>query len=236
LKVAMVTDLQVMAEEYVAALRDYVDGGGEAALQRARQLGVAVLDRGAGVSDLALIGSHAVGILLLAAETASENVAVVRAASEFFAEAVSPLELTQEGFRDALETLGRLNAVLERDVSAHMRSAREAEARLARVLDAVGDAVVIAGADRCVTALSRAAEALLGRRAEAAVGRPLETLIAGDLDGGGAAAGSSSEPEPARAVRVVRPDGSEVRARATVTRLRQLERGELIIVLAAADE
>ena len=234
----MVTDLQVMAEEYVAALRDFVDGGGEAALQRARQLGVAVLDQGAGVSDLALIGSHAVGILLLATETASENVAVVRAASEFFAEAMSPLELTQEGFRDALETLGRLNAVLERDVSAHLRSAREAAARVSRLLDVVGEAIVIADGDLCVTALSRSAETLLGWRAEEAIGQPLEALIVGGLEpvrsaGGGAIlSGEAGGPvEPPRTVRVRRRDGVEVTARATVARLRQFDRTEVIVAL-----
>ncbi len=234
----MLTDLQPLAEDYVATLRDFVDGGGEESLQRARQIGVAVLNRGAGVSDLALIGSHAVGILLLAAATPEENVAIVAAASEFFAEAMSPLELTQEGFRDALETLGRLNAVLERDVSTYLRVSREAEERLSRLLDVVGDAVVIADGDLDVRALSRSADALLGWRAEELVGRPLETLIVGGLEGAAPAPGSAfaagdagGPVEPPRTVRVRRRDGVELAARATVARLRLFDRIEVIVAL-----
>jgi PAS domain S-box-containing protein len=240
----MVTDLQVLAEEYVAALRDYVDEGGEEPLDRAREIGLNVLDRGAAVSDLAQIASHAVGILLLAADPPEESVAIVRAASEFFAEAVSPLELTHEGFREALETLGGLNAVLERDVSTHLRSLREAQARLARVLALVGDAVLLVDGDRCIAAASRGAGRLLGGAAADLVGRRLAELLptmggderpaAPDAEHVPGTAGGTGEAP--RRLRGRRLDGSEVVVEATVSRLRQLDRDELVVVLAAGGD
>jgi PAS domain S-box-containing protein len=225
-------DLRVLAEDYVASLRDFVDGGGEEALERARELGVAVLEGGAGVADLALIGSHAIGILLLSAAGSDESVAIIAAASRFFAEALSPLELTQEGFREALETLGRLNAVLERDVSSHLRTAREADARLGRVLELVEDRVLLVDGEGRVTAASRSVEKLLGRSVEDIVGGPLADLVVGPVEALLRPAGDASAPA-GRAVELAlrRGDGSEVAVVVTVSRLRHFDRSELIVLI-----
>jgi signal transduction histidine kinase len=109
-----------LAEQYTAALRDYLTGSGEAALSRAYDLGREALSTGLGVLDIATIYRDAV------------NTAVVRGdaepsgwsrAAEFFAESLAPFEMTLRGYVEANQRLQSLNRALATQ-NAELRQAK----------------------------------------------------------------------------------------------------------------
>ncbi len=57
------------------------------------------------------------------------------------------------------------------------RRLRESEARVLRILNSIGDAVIVTDADGCVTTINPVAEALTGWSKEEAVGRPLSEIF-----------------------------------------------------------
>jgi light-regulated signal transduction histidine kinase (bacteriophytochrome) len=95
-----------LAHEYRSALRSASDGGGELALAHAYELGRMAAGSGVGVVELATIHADAVHAVLGAQAPAS-------ALDQFFAEALSPFEMTHRGFRDTIESLQAANRELE---------------------------------------------------------------------------------------------------------------------------
>jgi light-regulated signal transduction histidine kinase (bacteriophytochrome) len=88
--------------EYSTALRDCVNGAGELALAHAYELGRMAAGTGIGVVELAEIHDHALRNVL-------GTQAPPPQVDQFFAEALSPFEMTHRGFREANE---RLEAVV----------------------------------------------------------------------------------------------------------------------------
>jgi len=78
----------LLAEQYLAALEDYLRGSGEAALSRAYDLGREALSTGMGVLEMAMMHRHAVG----AASQGSLAPHEFARAAEFFAESLAPFE------------------------------------------------------------------------------------------------------------------------------------------------
>ena len=62
------------------------------------------------------------------------------------------------------------------EVNANTRL-RESEARASRILQSIGDAVIVTDADACITRTNPVAEALTGWTAEAAQGQPLSSIF-----------------------------------------------------------
>jgi light-regulated signal transduction histidine kinase (bacteriophytochrome) len=89
---------QQLEHEYSTALRDCVTGAGELALTHAYELGRMAAGTGIGVVELAEIHDHALREVLGEAAPPSE-------VDQFFAEALSPYEMTHRGFREANERL-----------------------------------------------------------------------------------------------------------------------------------
>ena len=87
--------IQELTEEYTAALREYLEGGGEAALLRAYQVGRGALGEGLGVLEVAALHQEALVAVLLAMLAPKENAQTTRRASEFFGETLAPFEMTQ---------------------------------------------------------------------------------------------------------------------------------------------
>lgn len=89
--------------QYAAALKEYLLWGGESALQRAYQLGRRALADGLGVLEMAAVHHQAmVGIL----QSANGDLpGAIAAAGQFFAESLSPFEMTHRGYREANEAL-----------------------------------------------------------------------------------------------------------------------------------
>jgi light-regulated signal transduction histidine kinase (bacteriophytochrome) len=87
-----------LEHEYSTALRDCVSGAGEVSLAHAYELGRMAAGTGIGVVELAAIHDHALREVL-------GNTAPPPEVDQFFAEALSPFEMTHRGFREANERL-----------------------------------------------------------------------------------------------------------------------------------
>jgi light-regulated signal transduction histidine kinase (bacteriophytochrome) len=95
-----------LAHEYKSALREANDGAGEVALAHAYELGRIAAGSGVGVVELAEI--HAAALTEVLGDRAPPQ-----PIQQFFAEAMSPFEMTHRGFRDGVERLQAANRELE---------------------------------------------------------------------------------------------------------------------------
>jgi signal transduction histidine kinase len=100
---------------YAEALRDHLGGRGEAALQQGYELGrLAVADE-IGLIDLIAVHQEVLGSILPESETPDGSPGTLEAAGRFLRESVAPFEMTHRGFREAVETLRRVNELLEEE-------------------------------------------------------------------------------------------------------------------------
>jgi len=144
--------LAQFAEEYQAAVRTYLDGEGEAALQQAYDLGRRALSDGLGVLDMAALQHEALGALLLRAVTPEERTRTVRAAANFFAQSLVLFEMTHRGFWDSYREL------------------RASEERYRELFENANDVVFTTDLGGTFTSVNRAGEQLSGyKRDETAV-------------------------------------------------------------------
>jgi signal transduction histidine kinase len=103
------------ATAYPKSLRNYLGGAGEIALQQAYQIGRSALNAGIGLVAIADI-HHACLRNLLAHDIANdERDRILTGAAQFFAECISPYEMTYGGFREANTALRHFNEVLEQE-------------------------------------------------------------------------------------------------------------------------
>ena len=103
------------ATAYRTSLRDYLGGAGESALQQAYEIGRRALAAGTGLVAIADI-HHACLRELLAHEVGiDERNRILTEAAQFFAECISPYEMTYGGFREANTALRHFNEVLEQE-------------------------------------------------------------------------------------------------------------------------
>lgn len=103
----------VFNEGYAAALDLYLRDPEELVLSRGYEIGRQALSDGLGVLDMASVHSQALSAALTHHADSSDRPRVLAAAEAFFAEALSPFEMAQRGFRDANGVLRQLNDVLE---------------------------------------------------------------------------------------------------------------------------
>jgi signal transduction histidine kinase len=104
-----------VAVAYPKALQSYLGGAGESALQQAYEIGRSALNAGIGLVAIADI-HHAYLRKLLAHEAAKdERERILTGAAQFFAECISPYEMTYGGFREANTALRHFNEVLEQE-------------------------------------------------------------------------------------------------------------------------
>jgi signal transduction histidine kinase len=103
------------ATAYPTALRNYLDGAGESALQQAYQIGRMALDAGTGLVAIAHIHHSSLQALLSPDAGTDERHRILTGAAQFFAECISPYEMTYGGFREANTALRHFNDVLEQE-------------------------------------------------------------------------------------------------------------------------
>ncbi len=127
--------------KYAAALKEYLRGGGEPALQRAYELGRAALAEGVGVLEMAALHHRAMVQLLRSEESLP---GMVGAAGQFLVESLSPFEMTHRGYREA-------NASLE-----------ASEKQYRELFENANDAVFTADLTGQFTSINRAGEQLTG--------------------------------------------------------------------------
>jgi signal transduction histidine kinase len=107
-----VTDV---AAAYPASLHDYLGGAGESALQQAYQIGRAALEAGTSLVAIADIHHACLRKLLTPEASTDECDRILTGAAQFFAECISPYEMTYGGFREANTALRHFNEVLEQE-------------------------------------------------------------------------------------------------------------------------
>jgi len=98
---------------YSAALESYLQHGDEAALHRAYEFGRRSLAERRSILDLVSIHNEAVRELASAAGSSAIRAEEVNKAGEFFAECISPFEMTHRAFGEANRALRALNEILE---------------------------------------------------------------------------------------------------------------------------
>src|SRR5260221_531703 len=108
--------LENFEEEYRSGLSRYSEGGGEAALGRAYDLGRQALEQQLSVVELASLHHRAVIDLVRTTEHETHKEELLRTSAEFLAECVSPYEMAHRGFQDAVKALRQLNETLEEEI------------------------------------------------------------------------------------------------------------------------
>ncbi|MGH2528362.1 MAG: ATP-binding protein [Actinomycetota bacterium] len=105
-----------LAEDYAAALRDYLAGADEAALARAYEIGRRTIDSGLSLFDIATIHHEAMTAALERA--APEAIGgSMKSAMTFFAESLAAFEMAQRGYRAATVKLLALKEELEQSAA-----------------------------------------------------------------------------------------------------------------------
>lgn len=106
-----------LAYEYEVALRRYLKRGGEDGLHRAYELGRRGLGEGRGV--LGMVALHHQAMIEVATKSESPKTLsadALKKAGIFFAECMSPFEMTHRAFGEANEALRHMNEALEEEV------------------------------------------------------------------------------------------------------------------------
>lgn len=111
---------------YVSALETYLSCSDEASRSRAYELGRRAMADGLGVLDIASLHQAALGVLSAAVDR-GEHVQIAQSAADFFAEVLSPFEMSFRGYRHANQELQRLNESLRQQKSAVELANRELE-------------------------------------------------------------------------------------------------------------
>lgn len=111
---AMATGRHEIAENYGAALDDYLENGSEEALHRAYEIGREALDAQLGLLDVTAIHQRALAAAFEEVSDQPEKAAQrLDMAHRFLAESLSPFELFHLGSREANAALRRLNMIME---------------------------------------------------------------------------------------------------------------------------
>ena len=108
--------METLEDQYMAALRDSIAGMGESSLQQAYELGRKALADGLGVLDMAAMYHKALAAGMPRHSTHEETVLMLQTGASFFAESLSPFEMTHRGFRETNIGLRHLNQTLEREI------------------------------------------------------------------------------------------------------------------------
>lgn len=116
-----------LPEQYVAALENYLAGSGEAPLHQAYELGRKALTDGLGVLDLAMLHHRALRAVAITDVSAAKPSRYDKAA-EFFAESLSPFEMSLRGYRESNARLLGMNAALQQAKATAEAANRELEA------------------------------------------------------------------------------------------------------------
>jgi two-component system cell cycle sensor histidine kinase/response regulator CckA len=161
-----------LAERYEAHLRDFLLHGQEDALAASYALGREAIEIGLGVLDLCAI-HEAAARSVAAAPGVHERVGGERAFA-FLSEGLAPFEMVHRGFREANDSIHRLNAELEdrvRDLGS-----------LAAIVETSYDAIVGRKLDGTVTTWNVGAERLFGYTADEMIGQSVEILVPPELE------------------------------------------------------
>src|SRR5213082_105574 len=103
--------------EYAAALRDYAMGGGEAVLGRAYELGRRAIAERKSLLELVSLHHKVLKELFQNSVDRGSPGQLVQISCDFLSECVSPYEMAQRGFQDAVKAIRQLNETLEEEIN-----------------------------------------------------------------------------------------------------------------------
>jgi signal transduction histidine kinase len=104
-----------LAEDYAAALQDYLSDGGETALHRAYELGRRAMVEGLSLLELVSLHHGALAQALRHGSPGGEQARLFEAAQTILTESLSPFEMAHREFREAVAALRQLNQMLEEE-------------------------------------------------------------------------------------------------------------------------
>ena len=151
---------------YTAALKEYLNGGGEATLQRAYELGRTALADGLGVLEMAALHHQAMMRVLPPAgmsgprRKSGDLPGAIAAAAQFISESLSPFEMTHRGYRET-------NAALQ-----------ASEKRYRELFENANDVVFTTDLKGELTSLNRAGEKLTGYQRDEVSSTKFAALVA----------------------------------------------------------
>jgi len=137
-------------EQYVRALQDYLQGGGEADLKRAYELGRQAIDNQLSLLDVASAHQVALTAIVAGQLTPAECTHAIQQASVFFSESLASFEMAQRGFQETLSKLQTLNVTLEQRVAEQTQALltanqvlRESESLYRTLVETSPDAITL---------------------------------------------------------------------------------------------
>jgi signal transduction histidine kinase len=104
------------ADQFRFALRAYATEGREAELLEAYELGREAIDEGKSLIEVVSLFQAGLEELSALEMTAEKRARMLRSASNFLIESISPYEMAHRGFQDAVSALRRFNEVLEEEI------------------------------------------------------------------------------------------------------------------------
>lgn len=132
-----------LSKEYQSALKDFLAGGGETSLESAYMLGRQALEQSIGVLDIAAAHHKALIALLDRPEASTHETRIIKQASKFLAECLSPFEMAQRGFRESIAALNFLNEMLEDQVEKRTQAMRASEELYRTLIEISPDAITM---------------------------------------------------------------------------------------------
>ncbi len=103
-------------DSYSSALAAYLAHPDESALRQAYELGRDSMTNGTSLVELAIVHQQAFAALLLRSRARSPAERLVPLASEFLAEVLSPYDMANRGFQEAVSALRKMNELLEDEI------------------------------------------------------------------------------------------------------------------------
>src|SRR5213592_187120 len=151
--------MDALKGEYVRVLQEYLADGGEAALERAYELGRQLLADGMAVLEMAALHHHAMATVASETLKSEEALRTIKTAGEFFAESLSPFEMTHRGFREA-------NLAL-----------RQSEERYRSLVENAKDVIFTLSTDGRITSLNPCFETITGWSLAEWMGGPFPPIV-----------------------------------------------------------
>src|SRR2546428_3325098 len=110
--------MELLAQQYVSALEEFLAGAEESALAHAYEIGRAAIDDGLGLLDIASLYREALSTALRGASDAPETARRAVQGVTFLAESLAAFEMAQEGYRVTSARLLETKDELERGAAA----------------------------------------------------------------------------------------------------------------------
>ena len=176
-----------LAQEYAAAMRDYLAGQGEVALQRAYEAGRRALSEGLGVLEMVAAHQESVIAALRSQPPDADQERLLRHALSCFSESLSPFEMVLRGAEEANarlhHSLGNLQSVEEQlrrqndELTAAHRALEKERSRYQALFDFAPDGYLVTGFEGAIREANTAAAALLNTPKELLPGQSLSEFV-----------------------------------------------------------